>query len=333
MRFRTLALVLSLVCLLAGPRAFADKHKDDADKDADKKATTQKKPEKAAPAQQSQPQGNNQHGSSGQSHSGSSGSSGSTSTSTHEHSGGTTTTTSTQGTTEHAHHAAPTTVHDAGTATHTPGYHAPAAAKTDSRTPGSHGVNHGQEHHAVVVDHERLHERMHAHPTVEARHQAYERYRTERAQFTRHAPVVHFVTHDRIVLKKIVIVPTTYHYRRTVFYDEYGWQAPVYVYSYYPRYGLWDATFLMFALDHAAEEQYAMMFYHHQREEDMQRWMADSERLAADNQELRDKLDAMKVQMAKLEENGLEADPSYVPPDAQDVALSPEVIDKLTSSN
>jgi hypothetical protein len=330
MRFRALALVLSLVCLLAGPRAFADKHKDDSDKDAPKKATTQKKPEKAAPAQQSQPQGNNQHGSSGQSHSGSSGS---TNTGTHEHSGGTTTSTQgtqgTQGTTEHAHHAAPTTVHDAGNATHTPSYHPPA--KTDNRTPGYHAT-HGEEHHAVV-NHEHLHERMQAHPTVEARHQAYERYRTERAQFTRHAPVIHFVPAHRVVLTKIRIVPTTYHYRRTVFYDEYGWQAPVYVYSYYPRYGLWDATFLMFALDHVAEEQYAMMFYHHQREEDMQRWMADSERLAADNQELRDKLDAMKVQMAKLEGNGLEADPSYVPPDAQDVALSPEVIDKLTSSN
>jgi len=328
MRFRALALVLSLVCLLAGPRAFADKHKDDSDKDAPKKATTQKKPEKAAPAQQSQPQGNNQHGSSGQSHSGSSGS---TNAGTHEHSGGTTTSTQgTQGTTEHAHHAAPTTVHDAGNATHSPSYHPPA--KTDNRTPGYHAGTHGEEHHAVV-NHEHLHERMQAHPTVEARHQAYERYRTERAQFTRHAPVIHFVPAHRVVLTKIRIVPTTYHYRRTVFYDEYGWQAPVYVYSYYPRYGLWDATFLMFALDHVAEEQYAMMFYHHQREEDMQRWMADSERLAADNQELRDKLDAMKVQMAKLEGNGLEADPSYVPPDAQDVALSPEVIDKLTSSN
>jgi hypothetical protein len=324
MRFRALALVLSLACLLAGPRAFAGKHKDDSDKESDKKATTQKKTEKAAP---SQPQSNNQHGSSGQSHSGSSGS---TSSGTHEHSGGAAT--STQGTTEHAHHAAPATVHDANEATHHPGYHAPATVKTDERTPGYHHGTHVEEHHAAV-NREHLHERMQAHPTVEARHQAYERYRTERAQFTRHAPVIHFVPAHRVVLTHIRIVPTTYHYRRTVFYDEYGWRAPVYVYSYYPRYGLWDATFLMFALDHIADEQYAMMFYHHQREEDMQRWMADSERLAADNQELRDKLDAMKVQMAKLEENGLETDPSYVPPDAQDVALSPEVIDKLTSSN
>jgi hypothetical protein len=55
----------------------------------------------------------------------------------------------------------------------------------------------------------------------------------------------------------------------------------------YPRYGLWDAAFLAFALKHLAEEQYAMMLY---------------------NQ-----------------------DASYVPPDAQDVALSPDALDESTS--
>jgi hypothetical protein len=168
-------------------------------------------------------------------------------------------------------------------------------------------------------------------PNVQERQHAYEHYRTERAQFQHHAAPLHFVPAHRVVLTKIRIVPTTYHYRRTVFYDEYGWQPPAYVYSYYPRYGLWDATFLMFALDHVAEEQYALMFYHHQRELDMQKWLDDSNRLAEDNQELRDKLNAMKVQMARLEESGVAGDPSYVPPDAQDVALSPEVIEQLTS--
>ena len=322
MRFRALALVFSLVCLFVGPQMFAEKH--DQDKDSGKKPA-QKKPaekpaEKAAPAPQHQPapQGN-QHGSSG-SGSASSGSS----SSSHEHSG------TNQGSGEHAHHTPTTTstaapMHDAGVKEH----HRVQETVHTGHT--QYQGTHAAEHHAVNREH--LHERMQVRPDAEARHHAYERYRAERVQFQHHAAPVHFLPVHRVVLTKIRIVPTTYHYRRTVFYDEYGWQAPVYVYSYYPRYGLWDATFLMFALDHIAEEQYAMMFYHHQREEDMKRWMADSERLAADNQELRDKLDAMKVQMARLDETGLENDPSYVPPDAQDVALSPEVIEKLTSSN
>jgi hypothetical protein len=127
------------------------------------------------------------------------------------------------------------------------------------------------------------------------------------------------------------IVPTTYHYRRTVFYDTYAWEPPVYVYGLNPRYGLWDATFLAFALDHIAEEQYALLFYHHQREQEIQQWIADTNRLAEDNQELRAKLDALKAQMKTFEELGITEEPDWIPPDAQDVALSPEVITQLTS--
>ncbi len=52
------------------------------------------------------------------------------------------------------------------------------------------------------------------------------------------------------------------------------------------------------------------------------------DRLAADNSDLREKLEAM----ARLEQAGTKTDPSYVPPDANDVALSPEVIAQLTRS-
>jgi hypothetical protein len=334
MRFRALALVFSLACLLAAPRMFAEKH--DQDKDSGKKPAQKKSTEKppAPPQHQPAPQAN-QHGSSGQGqpHSASGSSGSGSSSSTHEHSG------TSQGSGEHAHHTPATTstaapVHDAGSKEHHPAYHPNEAHGVRETAHAGHTQVQGTHvHEHIVVNREHLHERMLVRPDTEARHHAYERYRAERVQFQHHAAPVHFLPVHRVVLTKIRIVPTTYHYRRTVFYDEYSWQAPVYVYSMYPRYGLWDATFLMFALDHIAEEQYALMFYHHQREEDMKRWMADSERLAADNQELRDKLDAMKVQMAKLDETGLENDPSYVPPDAQDVALSPEVIEKLTSSN
>jgi hypothetical protein len=186
-------------------------------------------------------------------------------------------------------------------------------------------------HHASVnVDHARLHERMQMHPGATERQHAFEHSRVERERFTRHASAIRFVPAHRVVLSHIRIVPTTYHYRRTVFYDTYDWQPPEYVYGFYPRYGLWDATFLAFALDHVAEEQYALMFYHHQNEQEVQQWMTDADRLAADNEELRAKLDQMKEQMATIQEAGTTSDPSYVPPDAQDVALSPEVITQLT---
>lgn len=59
-------------------------------------------------------------------------------------------------------------------------------------------------------------------------------------------------------------------------------------------------------------------------------WMTQSGRLAADNQELRAKLDLMKEEMTALHGNGLTSGPSYAPPDSSDTALSPEVIAQLT---
>jgi hypothetical protein len=154
---------------------------------------------------------------------------------------------------------------------------------------------------------------MWAHAGQHEREHAFERSRMERAQFHRHSEAIHFGASHRVVLRSIRIVPTSYHYRRSVFYDAYSWAPPVYVFGLYPRYGLWDATFLAFALDHVTEDQYALMLYNHRREADVQQWLADPERL-----------------MSRLERSGATPDPSYVPPDAGDVALSPEVIDQLT---
>jgi len=173
---------------------------------------------------------------------------------------------------------------------------------------------------------------LHTHSGTIERQHAYEHSRIERSRFTKHVAAIHFVPAHRVVLTHVRIVPTTYHYRRTVFYDTYAWEPPAYVFGLYPRYGLWDATFLAFALDHIADEQYALMIYNHQNEPEIQQWMDDTSRLAADNAELQAKVDSMKEQLAALDRSGTKLDPSYVPPDAQDVALSPEVITQLTES-
>ena len=217
---------------------------------------------------------------------------------------------------------------------------------SESSHPGSHGPsnrdanshNFNQVHPSLDshgryarMDHETMRNAMHTSPGQHEREHAFERSRGERTQFRRTVGAIRFVPAHRVILTNIRIVPTTYYYRRTVFYDSYGWAPSAYVYGLYPRYGLWDATFLAFALDHVDEEQYALMLYHHQHDAEIQQWMDDTDHLAADNSDLREKLDAMKAQMAKLDDSGLAADPAYVPPDAQDVALSPEVITQLTS--
>lgn len=167
-------------------------------------------------------------------------------------------------------------------------------------------------------------------PSRQQRAQAFDRTNAERAQFTRTMAPVQFGPANRAVLTNMAIVPGTYYYRRDVFYDEWGWETPAYVYGMYPRYGIWDATFLAFALNHVAEEQYAMMLYSHWYDPEIQQWVQENNRVAAKNADLHAQLDAMNARVAQLEQAGTARNASYVPPDAQDVALSPDAIEQLT---
>ena len=161
----------------------------------------------------------------------------------------------------------------------------------------------------------------------EAQERAVNHYREERARFVRHALPMRFVPEQRVILTRIRIVPSTYYYRRNVFYETYGYVPYPYIYTMYPRYGLWDAIFLGFMVERAEEREYALMYYNHRNEEEMIQWRQEMDRMAMDNAELRAKLAIMDQQVANLQ--GTPVDSAYVPEGAQDIALSPDVIDKL----
>ena len=59
----------------------------------------------------------------------------------------------------------------------------------------------------------------------------------------------------------------------------------------------------------------------------MQQWRAEVSQLAVDNAALRDQLAALDSQVASLQ--GTPVDPSYIPEDAQDIALAPEVVEQM----
>lgn len=341
-RYRTVGLVFSLACLLGTPFAFADKNKGSGGDSA----KSSPPPQHSAPqhSSSSHDSGTGQHGS----NHGSAGSGSSTQSSpssahsssssgsgyrSNDHSGDHHAKTSQSSTSSESHvNSRSGHGNNSGDVLHRGS--SPSERTTHGQSSRSASSYHGTRdwHGHVTVDHARLNERLHAQSSTVERQHAFEHSRVERARFTRYVAPIHFVPAHRAVLMNLTIVPTTYHYRRTAFYDTYDWQPPAYVFGLYPRYGLWDATFLAFALDHVSEEQYALMFYNHQNDGDMQQWMEDTSRLAADNDDLRAKLDTMKTQMASLDQSGRKTDPSYVPPDAQDVALSPEVITQLTAT-
>lgn len=117
-----------------------------------------------------------------------------------------------------------------------------------------------------------------------------------------------------------------YYPRRTVFYDNYGWSAPVYIYHSYPRFGIWDAMILWFMLDHINDAQYAAMYYNHRDDPGMQQFRAEAERLSAENTELKDKLAKLDESSKTMEQQGVKPDPTYVPQDAAGVALAADVV-------
>jgi hypothetical protein len=185
-------------------------------------------------------------------------------------------------------------------------------------------------HTRVLNGNERkeIHQKVNHHPSNHERIEARSIVTEERARF-RHTYSSRFVPshYHRTVLKRVRIVPTTYYYRRHVYYDYYGYVPPAYVYGWYPYYGIWDGVFLGLVLERSFDPYFSAFYYHHMYDEDIIRWRQEAERQATENAELRAKLNQLDQEAARL--NGTPRDDSYIPPDAEDLAISPDIIDRL----
>ncbi len=119
-----------------------------------------------------------------------------------------------------------------------------------------------------------------------------------------------------------------YYARRTVFYDNYRWSAPTYVYSSYSSFGIWDAMMLWFMLDHIQDRQYAAMYYNHRDDAGMQQFRKELDRLSAENAELKEKVNKLDESAKAFEQQGVKPDPTYVPGDAAGIALAANIAEK-----
>lgn len=173
-----------------------------------------------------------------------------------------------------------------------------------------------------------IHQKMRHRPSDHERTEARRFVGEERTRFG-HTYSARFVPthHHRVVLKRVRIIPSTYHYRRHVYYDYYGYVPPAYVYGWYPYYGIWDAVFLGLVLERAFDPHFSAFYYHHMYDPDIIRWRQENDRQAMENAELRAKLAQLDMEVARLK--GTPRDDAYVPPDAEDLAISPDLIDRL----
>ncbi len=172
---------------------------------------------------------------------------------------------------------------------------------------------------------------MELHPPRQEQMRAMQHFNEQRSMFRPLPGPVHFSREAyRPLFARVKIVPGTYHYRRDVFYAHHNYMPPPYVYRMYPSYGVWDSTFLSFMLDNITDQQYALMYYNHQDDEGMMQWRAEVDQMAMENADLKNQLAVMDAQVASLK--GTPIDPAYVPEDAQDIALAPEVVDQAIAS-
>ena len=95
-------------------------------------------------------------------------------------------------------------------------------------------------------------------------------------------------------------------------YRRRGWSLPPYAYRSPPRFGVWNALFLWFLLDHLSAPGHAAFFYNHQDDPGYRQWRADAERQAQDNPALKAKLDQLDSDLAARQ--GQPRDPNYLPP-------------------
>jgi hypothetical protein len=127
------------------------------------------------------------------------------------------------------------------------------------------------------------------------------------------------------LIQRVHIDPGTYYNRRYVFFNHYAYAPPVWAYNLYPRYGIWDTTFLCFMLDHAFDSAYSSMYYHHRHDDDFIQWRREMNALARQNVDLQRKLDILDYQASLLGDEPV--NPYYLPPDVDDIAFSPDIFD------
>jgi TRAP-type uncharacterized transport system substrate-binding protein len=120
-----------------------------------------------------------------------------------------------------------------------------------------------------------------------------------------------------------------YYTRRDNYYGGAGWSPPAYVYKSSPSFGVWDALMWWMILDHVGNRQYTSAAYHHADDPGYRQWRQEADRLAQDNQELKEKLAKLDAEVKQQESEGLARDTAYLPPGMlPEVALAPSVLAK-----
>jgi len=118
------------------------------------------------------------------------------------------------------------------------------------------------------------------------------------------------------------------HYQnRDQYYRAQGYQPPAYAFGGSPSFGMFDALFLYWMLDHASNRNVAATAYNHADDPGYRKWRQEVESLAKDNPEVKAKLDELDKQVKGLQAEGKPKDAAYLPTGVSpDVALAAQAL-------
>jgi TRAP transporter TAXI family solute receptor len=120
-----------------------------------------------------------------------------------------------------------------------------------------------------------------------------------------------------------------YYTRRNNYYGATGWSPPAYVYRSSPSFGVWDALMWWMIIDNLGNRKYTSTAYHHADDPGYRQWRQEADRLAQNNQELKEKLAKLDAEVKQQESEGLARDAAYLPPGmTPEVALASSVLAK-----
>lgn len=156
---------------------------------------------------------------------------------------------------------------------------------------------------------------------------SFDTFKQQQARFQKPAPAVDLARYrDQPLLRDVKPASSygSYYGQRDGYYGSHGWSAPPYVYQSAPSFGMWDAMFLWYMLDHIKDSGTAATAYHHANDPGYQQWRAEADRLAKDNADMKAKLAELDAKTKQME--GQPRNPAYLPPGVEPgIAVAPQL--------
>ncbi len=161
--------------------------------------------------------------------------------------------------------------------------------------------------------------------------QSYDRYKAEQDRFK--TPAQGTLTHSSDYVRNPLYNTSAGRYQsydhvyaeRDAWRASHSWAPSPFAFRSAPSFGMWDALFWWMVLDKITEPSHAAAAYNNFNDPGFQAWRTEANRMAADNAELKAKLDVMDAKLNTLQ--GQPRVPGTLPDGVPaSVALAPAVV-------